>query len=87
MLTTIADDCVATITEDGILYIIDTAGEVLATYQTGVSDVTTLAWNSQEELFAVAGMETILSADGNTGLALVSLDDVMASATMPATAP
>jgi WD40 repeat protein len=83
----IAEDRVATITKDGTLYIIDTAGEVLATFQAGVSDVTTLAWNSQEELFAVAGMETILSAEGHTGLALVSLDDVMAAATMPATAP
>jgi WD40 repeat protein len=79
----IAEDHIAAITEEGTLYVIDAAGDVLATYETGVSDVTTLAWNSQEELFAVAGMETILSADGNSGLALVALDDVMSAAPTP----
>jgi WD40 repeat protein len=81
----IAADRIAAITEEGALYVIDAAGEVLAIYKTGVSGVTTLAWNSQQALFAVAGMETILSAEGHTALALVSLDEVMSAAMTPTT--
>lgn len=82
----IGSDRIAAITETGTLYLLDTTASVLATFETGVTEARSLAWNPQRHLFAVGGAQTVVDENGISGLPLISLDDVLPS-TVPSITP
>ncbi len=73
----IAPDRVATITEGGTLYILNTDGDVIAVTETGVTEARSLAWNPQLGIFAIGGAQTFVSDTGISGLPLIALNDVL----------
>ena len=86
----ISEDEVAALTETGAIYILGISGNVIATYETGVNEARTLAWNESSGIFAVGGAETVIDENGISELPLITLDDVLPSPivcdiTLPAT--
>lgn len=83
----ISDDRIAAITETGTLYLLDTSGGVLATFETGVTEARSLAWNPQRQLFAIGGAQTVINESGISGLPLVELRDVLPPVATPTETP
>jgi len=73
----ISNNRIAALTETGTLYVLDTAANVLATFETGVTEAHSLAWNPQLQMFAVGGAQTVIDESGISGLPLVFLSDVL----------
>jgi hypothetical protein len=75
----IENDRIATVTENGTLYLLDTTASVLATFETGVTETRSLAWNPQEQLFAIGGAQTVINETGVSGLRLIEMSILLPS--------
>jgi WD40 repeat protein len=73
----IASDRVATITETGTIYILNTTGTIINSYETGATEVRTLAWNATLQVLAIGGENTVVSEAGILGLSIIPLRDVL----------
>lgn len=73
----IDSDRIAAVTENGTLYLLDTTASVLATFETGVVEARSLAWNPQHQIFAIGGSQTVVDEDGVSGLPFVELNAVL----------
>lgn len=79
----IGNDRVAAISETGMLYLLNTTGAVITTYDTGVTDARTIAWNPQSGIIAVAGAHTQINASGMSGLPLLPLATILNATPAP----
>jgi WD40 repeat protein len=73
----VGSDQVAAVTEDGTLYLLDTSASVLATFETGMVEARSLAWNPQQQLFAIGGAQTVVDETGVSGLSIVPMNALL----------